>query len=91
MMVLQGPFIGSQPAAWSELFPATVRYSGVSLSLTIGTILGGALAPIIATTLFGLTGDSRLVTAYLATLSLISWLCGLRLRETYRQTISHRD
>jgi MFS family permease len=91
MMVLQGPFIGSQPAAWAELFPATVRYSGVSLSLTIGTILGGALAPIIATTLSGLTGDSRLVTAYLATLSLISWLCGLRLKETYRQTISHRD
>ena len=60
MMFLQGPFIGAQPAAWSELFPATVRYSGVSLSQTIGTILGGALAPIIATTLFGLTGNSWL-------------------------------
>jgi MFS family permease len=89
MMVLQGPFIGSQPAAWSELFPATVRYSGTSLSLTIGTILGGALAPIIATTLFGVTGNSWLITAYLGTLSLISWLCGMRLKETYRQTISH--
>jgi MFS family permease len=89
MMVLQGPFIGSQPAAWSELFPATLRYSGASLSLTIGTILGGALAPIIATTLFGLTGNSWLITGYLATLSLISWVCGMRLKETYRQTISH--
>jgi metabolite-proton symporter len=89
MMFLQGPFIGSQPAAWSELFPATVRYSGVSLSQTIGTILGGALAPIIATTLFELTGSSWLITGYLATLSLISWLCALRLKETYKQTISH--
>lgn len=89
MMVLQGPFIGSQPAAWSELFPAALRYSGASLSLTIGIILGGALAPLIATTLFGLTGNSWLITAYLATLSLISWLCALRLKETYGQTISH--
>ena len=89
MMVLQGPYIGSQPAAFAELFPAAVRYSGASLSLTVGTILGGALAPIIATTLFGLTGNSRLITAYLATLSLISWLCGLGLKETYRHTLSH--
>jgi metabolite-proton symporter len=89
MMFLQAPFIGSQPAAWSELFPATVRYSGASLSLTIGTILGGALAPIIAATLFRVTGNSWLITGYLATLSLISWMCGLGLKETYRQTISH--
>lgn len=89
MMILQGPFIGAQPAAWSELFPATVRYSGASLSQTIGTILGGALAPIVATTLFELTGSSWLITGYLATLSLISWLCALRLKETYRQAITH--
>ncbi len=89
MMFLQGPFIGSQPAAWSELFPATVRYSGVSLSQTVGTILGGALAPIIATTLFELTGSSWLITGYLATVSLISWLCALQLKETDKQTITH--
>jgi MFS family permease len=91
MMVLQGPYIGSQPAAFSELFPATVRYSGASLSITIGIILGGALAPIIATTLFDLTGSSWPITGYLAALSLISWLCGLRLKETYRQSLSHGD
>jgi MFS family permease len=88
MMVLQGPYIGAQPAAFAELFPAAVRYSGASLSLTVGTILGGAMAPIIATTLFGLTGNSHLITAYLATLSLISWLCSLGLKEMYRPTDS---
>jgi MFS family permease len=87
MMFLQGPYIGSQPAAFSELFPTTIRYSGASLSLTIGTILGGALAPVIATTLFGLARSSWAITAYLTTLSLISWLCGLGLKETYRQAL----
>src|SRR6266700_1688590 len=67
--------MGSQPAAFSELFPPSVRYSGASLSLTLGNILGGALAPLIATALFRLTGNSRAITAYLATLSLISLLC----------------
>ena len=53
MMFLQGPYIGTQPAVFAEMFPATVRYSGASLSQTIGTILGGALAPMVATALLG--------------------------------------
>jgi hypothetical protein len=87
MMFLQGAYLGPQPAVFSELFPAETRYSGASLSLTLGTILGGALAPFIATTLYGLRGDSWLVTAYVTALTLISWLCSLGLRETYRRAI----
>jgi MFS family permease len=87
MMFLQGAYLGPQPAVFAELFPAAIRYSGASLSLTLGTILGGALAPFIATTLYGMRNDSWLVTAYVTTLSLISWLCSLGLRETYRQDI----
>lgn len=87
MMVLQGAYLGPQPVVFSELFPAAIRYSGASLSLTLGTIFGGALAPFIATTLFGITGNSSLVTAYVTTLSLISWLCSLGLRETYRSDL----
>jgi hypothetical protein len=75
MLVVQGAYIGPQPAVFSELFPADVRYSGVSISLTLGTVFGGALAPAIATTLFGLAGHSWPITVYLVTLSVISWLC----------------
>ncbi len=88
MLFLQGAYIGPQPAVFSELFPTAIRYSGASLSLTLGTILGGALAPVIATALFGLTGNSSLVTAYITTLSLVSWLCALGLKETYREDLS---
>jgi metabolite-proton symporter len=88
MLLLQGPYIGPQPAVFSELFPTAIRYSGVSLSLTLGTIFGGALAPAIATTLFGLTGSSWPITAYLATVALISWLCVRQLEETYRRNLS---
>ena len=87
MMFLQGAYLGPQPAIFSELFPTAIRYSGASLSLTLGTILGGALAPFIATTLYGVTGNSSLVTVYITALSLISWLCSLGLRETYRREL----
>jgi MFS family permease len=89
MLALQGPYMGTQPAMFAELFPATVRYSGASLSVTIGTIVGG-LAPFIATALFGLGGTSWAITAYLATLSFISWLCALCLTETRERTLAYR-
>jgi MFS family permease len=82
MLLIQGGYIGPQAALFSELFPTDMRYSGASLSLTLGTILGGAPAPFIATALYSLTGNSRLVTAYAAVLSVVSWLCLLGLSET---------
>ena len=88
MNLIQGAYIGPQPGVFSELFPTVIRYSGASLSLTLGTIFGGALAPFIATALFGVTGSSQLVTAYMATVSLISSLCVLGLKETYRPHLS---
>jgi MFS family permease len=91
MMILQGPYMGAQPAVFSELFPASVRYSGASLSQTLGNILGSALAPMIATALFGLTGRSWPITVYLGTVSLISWICVRRLSETYRLSLTHEE
>lgn len=84
MLMWQGLYIGPQPAVFSELFPTAMRYSGASLSLTLGTILGGALAPAIATTLYGIAKQSWPITIYLATLSVISLLCSYRLHETHR-------
>jgi metabolite-proton symporter len=82
ILVMQGAYIGPQPAVFSELFPTATRYSGASLSLTLGTVLGGAVAPAIATALFDATGTSRLITVYITAMSAISWLCTFRLPET---------
>ena len=87
MLFLQGAYIGPQPAVFSELFPTEVRYSGASLSLTLGTLLGGAIAPSVATALFGMTGTSRYITYYITAMSLLSFLCVFGLRETYRERL----
>ena len=89
LLLLQGPYMGAQPATFAELFPATVRYSGASLSQTLGVIAGGALAPVIAATLFGLARRSWPITLYLVALSIVSWACALRLNETYRRALTH--
>jgi MFS family permease len=83
MLVLQGAYIGTQPAVFAELFPTEVRYSGASLSNTLGTILGGAPAPFVAAALFDAYGSSTAVGAYITALAAVSWLSVLALRETH--------
>src|SRR5690606_38635350 len=36
---------GAQAAWYAESFPASVRYSGVSIAYAIGAVIGGAFAP----------------------------------------------
>jgi metabolite-proton symporter len=88
MMVLQGAYLGPQPAVFAELFPTGVRYSGASLSLQLGTILGGGLAPLIATALHDAAHSSWPVTLYAVALALTALLCVRGLEETYRRDLS---
>lgn len=43
-----GPSYGPQSAMYAEMFPAKVRFSGISIGYAIGSIFGGAFAPMIA-------------------------------------------
>ncbi|GAA5205585.1 MFS transporter [Microbacterium kyungheense] len=72
---------GPQAALYSELFPASIRFSGVSISYAIGAILGGAFAPTIATALVQATGSTMSVTWYLAGMTLLGLVATLLLRD----------
>jgi metabolite-proton symporter len=50
-MLLMGFTYGPLGTALAEIFPATVRYTGSSLSFTMAGILGGSLTPYFATQL----------------------------------------
>jgi MFS family permease len=82
MLVVQGAYIGTQPAVFSELFPPSLRYSGASLSNTLGTILGGAPAPFVAAALYDTFGSSNAVGLYITILAAVSWISVLGLKET---------
>ena len=88
MLVVQGMYIGPQAAVFAELFPAAFRYSGASLSITLGTLLGGAITPLVAETLYSTFGSSLAITIYAVALSVISWLCALGLKETVKTELT---
>jgi metabolite-proton symporter len=74
-LVLIGLMYGPQAALFAELFPVEVRYSGASLGYQIGSVFGGAFAPIVATALFAQFGASLPIAIYLAVMCLISFVC----------------
>ena len=72
---------GPQAALYTELFPASIRFSGVSISYAIGAILGGAFAPTIAQWLVQSTGSTDSVTWYLAGMVVLGLIATLLLRD----------
>ena len=74
MGLLYGPL-----GAWMpSLFPARVRYTGVSVAFTVGGILGGGIAPMVAQSL-AIHGGLQWVGLYLSAAALISLLALLTL------------
>ncbi|MGW4477821.1 MFS transporter [Rhodococcus triatomae] len=63
---------GPQSALFAELFPPAIRYSGASLGYQVGAILGGGLAPIVATALYASFETSLAITGYFVLIALIS-------------------
>ncbi|GAA3593961.1 MFS transporter [Klugiella xanthotipulae] len=72
---------GQQAAFYAELFPASIRFSGVSISYALGSILGGAFAPMIATALVQATGTSVSVGVYLTIMATIAFAATLAIRD----------
>jgi len=71
-----------QGALFGELFPTRVRYSGASLAYQLGAILGGGLAPLIATLLMTTFRTTVAVSLYMAGACLIGLLAVKAMRET---------
>ncbi|MDN6245000.1 MAG: MFS transporter [Corynebacterium casei] len=72
---------GQQSAMYAELFPASIRASGVSITYALGSILGGAFAPMIAAALVEATGSTTAVSIYLVIACVIGFICAFLLRE----------
>ncbi|MEV0698745.1 MFS transporter [Saccharopolyspora sp. NPDC050389] len=71
---------GPQGALFSEAFSTEVRYSALSLGIQLGSVIGGAFAPFIATALLKGFGSSTAIAAYMAGACAISAACTIALR-----------
>ena len=73
---------GPQAALYAEMFPANVRYSGVSIGYALGAILGGAFAPMIAETLLNQFQAAWTIGVYIAVAAVISLIGVSMVKET---------
>jgi MFS family permease len=76
-LVLFAPFClsyGSMPAYYAQVFPVHIRYSGMSIGYSIGTVLGAGLSPLIATALLGEDNNWPAVAVFLSVMSLASFV-----------------
>ncbi|MGP3534316.1 MFS transporter [Microbacterium sp. RD1] len=81
MTIGLGLSYGPQAALYAEMFPANVRYSGVSIGYALGAILGGAFAPMIAEALLRATGMSWTIGAYIAVAAVVSLVAVSLIKE----------
>ncbi|WP_239647650.1 MFS transporter [Bifidobacterium psychraerophilum] len=80
---LMGVTFGPMGALLPEMFPTNVRYTGSAIAYNVSSILGAALAPIIATALWTLAGGSTwLVGVYLAVAAVLTLISLILMKET---------
>ncbi|WP_312878211.1 MFS transporter [Lentzea indica] len=68
-----GALFGPMAAYFAELFRTRVRYSGVAVSYQLGAVLGGGMAPFVATSLLGY--GTWAVALYLIAGAVLSGVC----------------
>ncbi|MEU4126607.1 MFS transporter [Streptomyces virginiae] len=87
-LLLHGAMYGPQAAFISEMFATEVRYSGASMGSQLASIVGGALAPIVAVALLKDYGSSVPVSVYLGAAAAVTTLTVLVAKETRGRSLA---
>jgi metabolite-proton symporter len=93
--IAMAPAGGATCSLFSLMFGAEVRYTGVSVGYTIAQLCGAAFAPLIATALYGATGNTNGLLIYLLAASAVTIISLLLLggpwgrREARAQLAAH--
>jgi metabolite-proton symporter len=89
--IANGALFATQPALFSELFGAKVRYSGISIGYQFSAMIAGGLAPFVATALVAWAGGATWpVSLYWMAVGLITFGTTLLCRETAPGRIGRR-
>ncbi|SNT52019.1 MFS transporter [Rhodococcoides kyotonense] len=86
-MVLNGVVQVPAFPLFTELFPRSVRYTGVSLGFNIGTIAAGGTAPYVAAQLVESTGNAMSPAYWVIGVCLVGVATVLTIRETGKSSL----
>jgi MFS family permease len=87
-LVFHSALYGPQAAFFAEQFDTQVRCSGMSLSAQLPTIVGGSIAPFIATALLAGFGSGTAIALYVLAAATITTVAVIAAQETYRRDLS---
>lgn len=73
----------AQPATMAHAFSAEVRYTGMALANNGGSLIGGALSPIIAIFLLNSTGSWISIALYVTAANVIAFIAAIVVRERF--------
>jgi metabolite-proton symporter len=90
-LLLHAAMYGPQASFIAEMFPTQVRYSGASMGYQMAGVIGGALAPIIATALLSRYDTSLVVSLYAVVVLAVTILCVVIARETAKADLDAED
>ncbi|MFF7499695.1 MFS transporter [Streptomyces lavendulae] len=90
-LLLHGAMYGPQAAFISEMFDTRVRYSGASMGSQLASIVGGALAPIVAVELLKDYGSSVPVSLYVCATALVTTVTVVFARETRGRSLTRPE
>lgn len=78
-----------QSQLFARQFPAEIRYSGISISVQFAGVLGGGIAPLIATKLLSIGhGSPYLITIYIGSMAVIAIFCTLFMKRDEKSLLS---
>lgn len=80
--VVLAAMVGVQPSYMAELFKTEVRYSGMGIGRELSSVIGGGIAPMIATALLAKYHSGTPVAIYLMLLGLVTVIALLFTPET---------
>lgn len=82
------PLNATIPTIIAELFPTSVRASGISIGYNLGQAVFGGTLPLVALALIEFTGDKLAPAWYVFGFSLLVFTTWFYLKETYREPLN---
>ena len=85
--VIHPLMFSTEGSYFPELFPTRIRFTGVSIGKQFGVVLGGGIAPLVATSLFAKTGTTYAITGYYVALALAAVIALGFAQETFKSRL----
>lgn len=88
-LILGSIMLAPLAAFLPELFNSETRYTGAGVANQVAAALGGGVVPLLATSIAVKTGSLIGIAYLMIVLSIISLICALIVKETYRKDLTN--